>query len=267
MNLNSNYINLIISPHLDDAVFSLGGLISKENTKTKIINVFSKVPEKPIFTYWDRMCGFANSTIAMNTRLSEDKVALLGLGVQKDSIKYLLYLDNQYRKYIKINQKEIKRQISFDIEKCIKELLPQNIRLFIPMNALHKDHRMVRDIGIELYKKYYRDKNSISLYLYQDMPYTFRVFLIKRLLSPFKQKRDIYDNMHPKILNTKREVIELSEYNFNLKEISIKKYISQIKPLFSDLSLLLKIGSYFSREQAKAFNMKSKYCEVIYKVL
>ena len=267
MTLGSNYINLIISPHLDDAVFSLGGLISKENAKTNIINVFSKVPEKPIFTFWDRMCGFTNSTKAMDTRLREDKAALLELGVQEDAIKYLPYLDKQYRKDIKKYQKEFKLKISSDIEESIKVLLPNNIRLFIPMNALHKDHQLVRDVGIELYKKSYHDKNNVSLYLYQDMPYTFRVFLIKRLLSPLKQKKQIYDNMYPSIINTKREVVELSEYNFNLKEISIKKYISQIKPLFSDLSLLLKIGSYFSREQAKIFNVKSKYCEVIYKAL
>ena len=267
MSLDLNHINIIISPHLDDAVFSLGGLISKENTKTTIINVFSKVPEKPLFTFWDRMCGFTNSTKAMDTRLREDKLALFGLGIPENSIKYLSYLDKQYRKDIKKYQKEFKLKISCDIEESIKDLLPNNIRLFIPMNALHKDHRLVRDIGIELYKKLYQDKNNISLYLYQDMPYTFRIFLIKRLLSPFKQKKQIYDNMYPKIINTKREVIELSDYNLNLKEISIKKYISQIKPLLSDLSLLLKIESYFSREQAEAFNVKSKYCEVVYKAL
>ncbi len=265
----SNYINLILSPHLDDAVLSLGGLISKENTHTKIINVFSGIPETPVSTYWDRICGFSNSTIAMNTRLQEDKIALSMLGISESSIQYFSYLDYQYRKdNAQHNSTEIKKQIGLEIERYLQKYSKQNIHLFVPMNISHTDHRIVRDAIIDVYEEATFDKNKFSLYFYQDMPYTFRVFLSKRLLSPFKQKSSIVDSLCPRdVPPTVREFIKLNNRDFSIKEKSIKQYPSQLKAIFSDIYFIFQIERYFSREQVKIFRLKSPHCEVVYRVL
>ncbi len=47
---NVNALNIIISPHLDDAVISMGGFILKNFKNTKIITIFSGKPEKKKYT-------------------------------------------------------------------------------------------------------------------------------------------------------------------------------------------------------------------------
>ena len=67
---------LLLSPHLDDAVFSAGALVGRP--LVKVWTVFAGVPESPGPTAWDAACGYEDSRTLMKDRLLEDAQALDG---------------------------------------------------------------------------------------------------------------------------------------------------------------------------------------------
>lgn len=65
---------LLLSPHLDDAVFSAGALVGRPTVE--VWTVFAGVPESPGPTAWDSSCGYEDSRVLMKDRLAEDAAAL-----------------------------------------------------------------------------------------------------------------------------------------------------------------------------------------------
>src|SRR4051794_5566646 len=84
----------VVSPHLDDAVFSCAGLIAA-HPGTTVVTVFGGVPADAAqrVTDWDRDCGFANAAEAMAARRREDVEALALLGARP---QVLDFCDSQY---------------------------------------------------------------------------------------------------------------------------------------------------------------------------
>jgi len=84
---------MVISPHLDDAVFSCGELLSA-HPHAMVATVFAGTPPAGhTTTDWDRACGFRSACEAMVTRRNEDASALLRLGARP---VWLNFLDSQY---------------------------------------------------------------------------------------------------------------------------------------------------------------------------
>ncbi|MDR5780666.1 PIG-L family deacetylase [Caballeronia sp. LZ065] len=83
---------LVISPHLDDAVFSCGALLAA-GTDALVCTVFAGTPEMPMVTGWDTACGFSDAHQAMEARRAEDIAALEILGARA---RHLSFLDSQY---------------------------------------------------------------------------------------------------------------------------------------------------------------------------
>lgn len=88
---------LILSPHFDDAVFSLGGMIAANPKDCIICTIFAGTPPEPLTTKWDTGNGFKDSTESMEARIRENESALTFLGVEKENIIDWDFLDNQYR--------------------------------------------------------------------------------------------------------------------------------------------------------------------------
>ena len=76
---------MIIAPHLDDAVLSAWSLINSANADL-VLTVFTGAPRPAVVTDWDRMCGFADSTEALESRRAEDDAAFEGLPVTRRSL-------------------------------------------------------------------------------------------------------------------------------------------------------------------------------------
>jgi LmbE family N-acetylglucosaminyl deacetylase len=88
-----NSANLfVVSPHLDDAVFSCGMLLAAHPGAT-VCTVFAGAPAVPMSTEWDRRAGFPHSDAAMRARWLEDERALEQLGAAG---MRLPFLDAQY---------------------------------------------------------------------------------------------------------------------------------------------------------------------------
>lgn len=82
---------LLLSPHLDDALFSASELVRRG--RPDVWTVFAGEPEPAVVTEWDRACGFVDSRDALSTRRREDAAAFEGSPAR---IRQLGYLDGVY---------------------------------------------------------------------------------------------------------------------------------------------------------------------------
>lgn len=152
----------VISPHLDDSVFSLGGLINllKEYAKTVVINVFSKSN----YSYDKEI----NPEIATRIRKNEDQLALMELGI--DEIINLDFnealLRGYSRKDIFINSGDINEfSLITDITSSLKEIIDQSSLVIAPAAfGSHIDHLICREAI----------KYTNNVLFYEDLPYVVR---------------------------------------------------------------------------------------------
>ena len=277
-NDGTDYINFIISPHLDDAVISLGGLLAKESEKTKVVTVFAGIPEKPLVRVWDLNCGFRNSTKAMEGRILENNYALTGLGITEQNIVNLPFLDIQYRKSFfnipkyfgkKESNDKLICQISEELKKIIKKENSKNIKIFIPIAFNEGDHGISRDSGIETYKNLIDSNKKIELYFYQDMPYFYTFYLRKTKKESNKPKEQVLYEIKPEKIYCENKVIELTEEEYLKKVEAIKLYKSQFKMLIPDPDhiLLIRRPGLLSKLQAEIFKTTTPHCEIVYRAL
>lgn len=84
---------LVLSPHLDDAVFACGELLAARPGAV-LVTLFAGAPAKPVaLTAWDAASGFATTAQAVAARREEDRLALELL---RATPVWLDFLDSQY---------------------------------------------------------------------------------------------------------------------------------------------------------------------------
>jgi LmbE family N-acetylglucosaminyl deacetylase len=88
---------VVLSPHLDDAVFSLGAAIaaaSRRGGEIRIVTVLAGDPDsKAEAGRWDRRCGFSTHVASVVARREEDRRACAIVGAAP---VWLPYNDDQY---------------------------------------------------------------------------------------------------------------------------------------------------------------------------
>lgn len=123
----------VISPHLDDAVLSLGQLIAHEASQYEltVITVFAGVPDLGVgmVTPYDDAHGFGSSAESMYARRLEDDAACAQLGARP---VHLDFLDGQY----------VDRLPSEDklITAALEHLIGSGDLVFVPLGLMHPDH-------------------------------------------------------------------------------------------------------------------------------
>jgi hypothetical protein len=83
---------LLLSPHLDDAVFSCAALVERPEP-LDVLTVFTGAPDPPRQGWWDAQCGFASSVESVPARLREDEAGFAGTPHRRS---YLELLELQY---------------------------------------------------------------------------------------------------------------------------------------------------------------------------
>ncbi|SPR99094.1 PIG-L family deacetylase [Cupriavidus taiwanensis] len=124
----------VISPHLDDAVFSCGGLIAAARA-ARVVTVFAGVPPADMAAPdWDQAAGFASAEQAVLSRRREDNHALTMLGAHA---VWLDFWDSQYgRRYTARQLADALRTV----------LLTQTEGVVVaPLGLFHSDHALVHD--------------------------------------------------------------------------------------------------------------------------
>lgn len=142
---------LVISPHLDDAVYSAGAAVSAFDDAV-VVTMLAGRPDPPQHTEWDRSTGFASSTEALDVRRAEDEKAVSVLGAHA---VHLDFLDQQYGG---ADPAALTRAVEEQIERHRPDLV------LGPLGVKHADHKLVRNsvLGARI---------PIALWMYADLPY------------------------------------------------------------------------------------------------
>jgi LmbE family N-acetylglucosaminyl deacetylase len=257
--------NLILSPHFDDAVLSLGGLIATAPERAVVVTIFAGTPAENISGRWDRRSGFASAAAAMRARTEENERALAVLGVAPDAICNLGHLDSQYRVQRQSDRVAIaglRSAIAADIRRLVSDH-GGAVNLFAPASAWHPDHRIVGDAVFDVYRM--DDRPAAGVFLYQDQPYAY-LELRRRNLAPlrlanFARLADVAAQRSG--LAVAGEFLEFDERHWQAKTEAIERYGSQFRIL---RPLMGKMISDFSYYQARAGGRASRYAEMVYRL-
>lgn len=118
----------VISPHLDDAVFSCGCLLA-ESRDALVITVFAGVPDPDkAAPAWDAATGFNSGYQAVLARRDEDSESMRRLGAKN---AWLNFLDSQYGRHYQPT----------DLVPALKTVIEQRGgTILMPMGLSHPDH-------------------------------------------------------------------------------------------------------------------------------
>jgi LmbE family N-acetylglucosaminyl deacetylase len=247
-------LTIILSPHFDDAVLSLGGLMAKRENQLLVATFFAQKPTEIVHTKWDKISGFSDSDAAILARTKENENALMPFNA---IIKNYDYPDFQYRK--QNEDKEIEEEIAKDIGTLIKTY--QNRELFIYGPATfgpkitHPDHQIVHDAFMDVFREI--KKQNVHFLMYEDFPYVYQ-FTMSNLgdLNTYLEK---IENM--KLIENP---IELNKNKLAEKISGIYTYKSQAEAF---LSLGDDIGIWaqkFYQERCQTLLPGAYACEVVH---
>jgi LmbE family N-acetylglucosaminyl deacetylase len=147
---------LIVSPHLDDAVFSCGQLLVA-HPGSVVVTVLAGTPSsaQPL-TGWDRETGFSSAPEAVRARLEEDTRACALVGAVTVRLGLL---DGQYDR-----PPDHHARLRVELERVIAEHAPGPV--FVPLGIRHPDHievgSIARDVATAL---------RAEVVVYEELPY------------------------------------------------------------------------------------------------
>ena len=145
---------LVVSPHLDDAVFSAGQFLAGR-PGSFVVTMLAGAPDPPQKAEWDtEWCGFATSQEALEARRAEDRAAL---AVVKAIPVQLDYLDGQYGRADDVS----------DLANALAEQVEHHRPEFVvgPLGVHHPDHVRVRNAVLSA-------DLPVPVWLYADLPYS-----------------------------------------------------------------------------------------------
>ncbi len=267
-------MNIILSPHFDDAVLSLGGLLAQEGSDTLVATFFTSTPQTPLIRKWDTMCGFADSDQAMRERTEENRRALDFFGVTDDRIRNYPHLDAQYRLVRGAPvppEPELDASIEKEISALLEESATEPVKVFIPGFGMHDDHAVVKRAALAAAQSLPAE-HTIAFFFYQELPYAGEIlgntysrslkdFLMGKKPEPFNSallEHAITQGAYP----VSPGIIPLTRANMEKKLAGIACYASQVTHLGG--GHLLKKIKRFSAAQARHLALSVPYCEVVY---
>lgn len=130
---------LVVSPHLDDAVFSCGCVLASHPGATVVTVFAGDQPRGQSLTEWDRDCGFAPSDDVMRMRRAEDETALKLLAA---NAVWLAFTDAQYGPAPPVEA--IAQALRAEIERA------QPDTLLFPLGLFHSDHHVTHAAVLQL---------------------------------------------------------------------------------------------------------------------
>ncbi len=167
---------IYLSPHLDDAVYSCGGLISQQVSRGEEVSVWTLFAGDPA---QEQMTPYAQSLhqrwgTGLNTaalRRAEDRLACAVLGVD---VRHFQWLDCIYRSEAGVplvssdddlfsSATLVQEDLTAEITATLQAQVPAGASLVVPLGAgNHIDHRIARAAA---------ERTYITLFYYADVPY------------------------------------------------------------------------------------------------
>lgn len=181
---------IFLSPHLDDAVYSCGGLIalsSREGITVEVWTVFAGDPQRMLSPFAGELHRrWGAGTDAVELRRREDRKACASLGA---GFRHLNFPDCIYRYFPGTDQPVIQknedlfdpapileRELVAEIAQQIRSALPERAEIYCPLAlGCHIDHRITRAALESL---------GIKLNYYADFPYAAKAELVLEKALP-----------------------------------------------------------------------------------
>ncbi|MDO8482724.1 MAG: hypothetical protein Q7S86_02810 [bacterium] len=255
-------IAIILSPHFDDAVLSMGGFMADRKKPLIVATFFTEKPPEPVQAIWDSLSGFKNSDEAIAVRVEENVRALGRTGTHAINMKYL---DFQYRHDRDPDSEE---KILQSMEKDIKTILDtfgtvENVSIYGPSefgpDITHPDHKLVHDAFFRVAREKSAQQN-LRFFFYEDFPYVSRYQV--STTTPLQNFL-----LETNIGLTLRELeLPLSPAELEEKIKSIKAYASQEKAFESLGADIVEETRTFTETRCKKTNPASLGCEVVYEI-
>jgi LmbE family N-acetylglucosaminyl deacetylase len=170
---------LLVSPHLDDAVFSCAALVERTEP-IDIVTVFAGEPDPPQQGWWDLQCGFASSTESVPARRREDEAAFAGTEHRRTYLD-LLEIQHVHRR-TRAEEETIAGVIGDWVSEhpegtvalpagagCSPRLAARWLRRLRRESCSppqHPDHVLARDAGLEAVRG-----SAATPLLYEEVPY------------------------------------------------------------------------------------------------
>jgi LmbE family N-acetylglucosaminyl deacetylase len=205
---------VVLSPHLDDAVFSCWHVLASSQD-VAAINVFAAVPPAGAnVPPWDRMTGAEDSSARMRARLEEDRAALAIAGRAAEQLDFL---ESQYRD-----------GAPEGLLAALEPRLPRGARMLAPAAiGGHSDHVLVRDAALALAT----EGRTVSLYA--DIPYAtefgWPAWMTGREPDPFEDIDAYWSQFVPEVYEP--QPVELGEDQQRAKARAMRSYRSQFAML------------------------------------
>lgn len=148
---------VVLSPHLDDALLSVGAWLSWHKD-VHVVTLFAGDPDDDLpITAWDSACGFSSGRHAMGVRRHEDKQACSTL---RASCQHVPLVDGQYRDELPYEEGVLEQTVAA----IVGELEPSLV--LAPLGIVHSDHRAVGAACRRALLEW-----SGELVLYEELPY------------------------------------------------------------------------------------------------
>jgi LmbE family N-acetylglucosaminyl deacetylase len=147
---------LVVSPHLDDAVFGCGDAV-RSRPGSLVVTVFAGGPQSwTTPTSWDAAAGFGPGVDAISRRRKEDRDALALLGA--DPV-WLPFWDSQYGRTPR------KADVTAALAEALTCFDPDVV--LIPFGLWQSDHRLVHEAAVALLP----DNRRRRWFAYEDAIY------------------------------------------------------------------------------------------------
>ncbi len=174
---------LVLSPHLDDAVLSLGGMMAQNAASGQsvvVYNLFCAPYHGPLSPAAQRLHeGWGDPEDITGLRLQEDRQALEVIGAQQiiGDARDLIYRQSLQGVWLYTNMEDIQGErnpednalVGTYFKKLSGMFSKDKFDIFAPLGiGGHIDHMLAFDIGVRLHKAGY------AVRFYEDLPYAMR---------------------------------------------------------------------------------------------
>jgi LmbE family N-acetylglucosaminyl deacetylase len=213
---------VVLSPHFDDAVFSLGGLLATLPGPVAVVTVHggAPAPGAPV-SWWDGVCGFSSAHEAHRARVAEDAAACARLGVAQ---VVLDHPDGPYADGAELT----------GLDAFLKEL-PTSTRVLVPLGSNQPDHEKVRLRAMSVLA----GLGAPLPWMYADLPYTGHLpEWASDAASGALAKSPMCGLAYQELLRTHRTTVRhdlrLTDEQWSAKREAVQCYGSQLAPLAAD---------------------------------
>jgi LmbE family N-acetylglucosaminyl deacetylase len=257
-------VSIVLSPHSDDGVISLGGLMAEKRSLFYVATFFVGSPKKDLHTRWDDISGFSGSKEAVEKRVEENKEAIGILGGRSINFNFL---DYQYREVSKGGEKLLEKSVEQKIRNLLSSFRGKKIIVYGPAYfgkiITHPDHAIVHNAFLSVAYDY-RSDNNVQFFIYEDFPYVSK-FVEKGKEDFLKYLTSSFPNDYQ--FSVKERDLSLDKEAIIKKQKAVSAYKSQVTAFRTFGDEIENSDISYNEKRCKKNHAGWYACEVVYEIV